>query len=123
MRKILAILPVACALVSCNHHDSGNEPAKQAPKQDQKAAADKTEPVSITSWTDKTELFMEYPPLVAGQSSRFAVHFTAMGPSFKAVRAGSVNVVLEREGKEQTFTATGPSRPGIFGVDVKPDSA
>ena len=66
---------------------------------------------------------MEYPPLVAGQSARFAVHFTAMGPSFKAVRAGSVNVVLEREGKEQTFTATGPSRPGIFGVDVKPDSA
>src|SRR3954468_3862045 len=123
MSKILAILAVACVLVSCNRHDSANEPAKQASKQEQKAEAEKPEPVSVTSWTEKTELFMEYPPLVAGQSARFAVHFTAMGPSFKAVRAGSVNVVLERQGKEQTFTANAPSRPGIFGVDVKPDSA
>ena len=38
--------------------------------------APKAEPVAlnVTHWTEKTELYMEYPPLVAGQSARFAVH-------------------------------------------------
>jgi nitrous oxide reductase accessory protein NosL len=27
-----------------------------------------------TSWTSMTELYMEHPPLVAGQTVRFAVH-------------------------------------------------
>ena len=41
-------------------------------------AAPVAEPASldVTSWTDKSELFMEYPPLVAGQTVRFAVHLT-----------------------------------------------
>ena len=29
---------------------------------------------SVTIWTDSTELFMEYPPLVVGQESAFAGH-------------------------------------------------
>ena len=34
-----------------------------------KAEPEKAEPptLDVTSWTDKTELFMEYPPLVAGR--------------------------------------------------------
>ena len=30
--------------------------------------------LDLTHWTDTTELFMEYPPLVAGQAPLFAVH-------------------------------------------------
>ena len=33
---------------------------------------------SVTNWTAKTELFMEYPPLVAGRTSRFAIHLTRL---------------------------------------------
>ena len=28
------------------------------------------EPVAVTNWTDRTELFMEYPPLVADGAGR-----------------------------------------------------
>ena len=38
------------------------------------APAHEAEPPSldVTSWTEKSELFMEHPPLVAGHSARFA---------------------------------------------------
>ena len=35
------------------------------------AAPQEPEPVVVTRWTDKTELFLEYPPLQAGETSRF----------------------------------------------------
>ena len=34
--------------------------------------------LDVTHWTDKTELFMEYPPLVAGRAALFAVHLTKL---------------------------------------------
>ena len=49
-----------------------------------KAAEPQPHPESLTDWTTKTELFMEYPPLVAGQTSRFAVHLTRLD-NFKPV--------------------------------------
>ena len=81
------------------------------------------EALSVTRWTDKTELFAEYPPLVLGQSSRFAIHLTYLEP-FKAVTEGRVEVHLRGGGgPEEVFSADAPSRPGIFGVDVKPAHA
>ena len=32
--------------------------------------------VAVTHWTGSTELFMEYSSLVAGQTSRAAIHLT-----------------------------------------------
>jgi cobalt-zinc-cadmium efflux system membrane fusion protein len=78
------------------------------------------EPLSVTQWTDRTELFAEYPPLVVGETSRFAIHLTRLD-SFKALLEGRVEVRLSGGGgPAETFAADGPSRPGIFGVDVKP---
>jgi len=77
----------------------------------------------VTHWTEHSELFAEYPPLVAGQTSRFAVHFTTLR-DFKAVRSGRVTVTLRGgSGDTQSFSADSPSRPGIFGVDVRPAAA
>jgi hypothetical protein len=40
---------------------------------------------------------------------------------FKAVTEGAVDVQLkDSAGQTQSFSAAAPSRPGIFGVDVKP---
>ena len=76
-------------------------------------------PESFTNWTTKTELFMEYPPLVAGQTSRFAVHLTRLD-NFKPVGKGRVEVRLSGAGGlPLIFSTDSPSRPGIFGVDVK----
>ena len=34
--------------------------------------------LNVTDWTDKTELYMEYPPLVTGRTTLFAVHLTRL---------------------------------------------
>jgi RND family efflux transporter MFP subunit len=86
------------------------------------AATEETglEPLSVTQWTGKSEVFAEYPPLVVGQTSRFAIHLTDIS-NFNPVTSGQVEVRLEGGGAApETFRVDAPSRPGIFGVDVKP---
>lgn len=78
------------------------------------------EPLAVTQWTGKTELFAEYAPLVVGQTSRFAIHLTRLD-TLKALTAGRVEVHLRGgSGPAEVFTVESPSRPGIFGVDVTP---
>jgi membrane fusion protein, heavy metal efflux system len=84
------------------------------------AAPEEPETLSVTRWTGKTELFAEYPPLVVGGTSRFAIHLTWLD-SFKALTEGNVEVRLQGgSGQPEVFRVDAPSRPGIFGVDVKP---
>src|SRR5688572_28402966 len=79
--------------------------------------------ISVTRWAGKTELFAEYPPLVTGEVSRFAIHLTRIA-DFKAVIEGEVIVELQSNGRVlETFRTDKPSRPGIFGVDVRPTQA
>jgi membrane fusion protein, heavy metal efflux system len=76
--------------------------------------------LSMTRWTEKTELFAEYPPLAVGSTSRFAIHLTRLD-DFKALTEGNVEVRLEGgSAQPEVFRVDAPSRPGIFGVDVKP---
>lgn len=85
-------------------------------------AAVPKEPVglSVTRWTETTELFAEYPPLVVGSISRFAIHLTRLD-SFKPLPTGRVEVRLQGgSAQPEVFQVDAPSRPGIFGVDVKP---
>ncbi len=89
----------------------------------QQAAEPEPHPESFTNWTGKTELFAEYPPLITGRISRFAVHLTRLD-TFKPVTAGRVEIHLtDANGKLERFTTAAPSRPGIFGVDVKPTTS
>jgi RND family efflux transporter MFP subunit len=77
----------------------------------------------VTRWTGKTELFAEYPPLAVGSTSRFAIHLTRLD-TFKALTDGTVEVRLQGgSGAPEVFRVSAPSRPGIFGVDVKPAQA
>ncbi len=87
------------------------------------ATAEEPEALSVTRWTDETELFAEYPPLAIGSTSRFAIHLTRLD-SFKPLTEGSVEVRLQGvSGQPEVFRVDAPSRPGIFGVDVKPAQA
>jgi len=54
--------------------------------------------LDVTNWTDKTELFMEHPPLVAGETVRFAVHLTRMS-DFSALNAGRPHIELTPESR------------------------
>jgi RND family efflux transporter MFP subunit len=84
------------------------------------ASDDGREALSVTRWTSTTELFAEYPALVAGETSRFAIHLTRLD-TFKPLTDGRVEVQL-RGGTQapEVFRVEAPSRPGIFGVDVTP---
>ena len=87
------------------------------------AAPEEPESLSVTRWTEKTELFAEYPPLAVGSTSRFAIHLTRLN-DFKALTEGNVEVRLEGgSAQPEVFRVDAPSRPGIFGVDVKPTHA
>ncbi|PHR23100.1 MAG: efflux transporter periplasmic adaptor subunit [Fluviicola sp.] len=75
--------------------------------------------LSHTIWTDKTELFVEFKPLVVGQNTRFAAHFSEM-EQFKAITEGKVTVSLikNKTGIRQTVDA--PDSPGIFKPSITP---
>jgi cobalt-zinc-cadmium efflux system membrane fusion protein len=86
------------------------------------AAPEEPEALSVTRWTDKTELFAEYPALAVGSTSRFAIHLTRLD-GFKALTEGHVEVRLEGGAAPEAFRVDAPTRPGIFGIDVKPTQA
>src|SRR5688572_6535724 len=76
MRRAMHIgmcLVIAASGVACGRE--APEPEAELPTLD------------VTHWTDKTELFMEYPPLVAGQAALYAVHLTGLS-DFSAMTAG-----------------------------------
>ena len=84
-------------------------------------AVEEPQPVVETRWTTRSELFVEYPPLVEGKTSRFAIHFTDLS-TFEPLTAGRAEVHLTGA-RDQEFTMDTPGRPGIFGVDVTPTQA
>jgi cobalt-zinc-cadmium efflux system membrane fusion protein len=74
--------------------------------------------LDVTSWTDKTELFMEYPVLAAGETRRFAVHLTRLS-DFSALANGTPRVEFTPAGGGASTVLAGsaPSRPGAFRVE------
>src|SRR5262245_41600767 len=76
--------------------------------------------LDVTSWTKQTELYMEHPPLVAGQTVRFAVHLTRLA-DFQALNAGRPSIELSPESGGQPVVLPGsePLRPGAFRVEGK----
>ena len=74
--------------------------------------------LDVTSWTDKSELFMEHPPFVAGRAIRFAVHLTTLR-DFSALNAGRPHIEMTPEGggSPVTIPGTPPLRPGAFRVE------
>jgi cobalt-zinc-cadmium efflux system membrane fusion protein len=75
--------------------------------------------LDVTHWTEKTELFMEYPPLVAGQEALYAVHLTRLS-DFSAMTAGRPRLEFTPEsgGVPVVLQGNEPSRPGVFRVQA-----
>lgn len=80
--------------------------------------------LNVTHWTDTTELYMEYPPLVTGRSARFAVHLTKLD-DFHALTAGipSLEFIPDGGGSSAVLRGSPPSRPGAFRIDGTPPPA
>ncbi|MFH1320471.1 MAG: efflux RND transporter periplasmic adaptor subunit [Bacteroidota bacterium] len=114
-KLIISFVSIAALLASCNNgsHEHGEEAH----------TGTEPEPLAYTLYTDKTELFVEFKPLVAGNVSKFAAHFTKLGKNFKAITEGSVTVGLIGNKKQPDNKVDSPSSPGIFRFTLKPENA
>lgn len=107
---VLAFLAMSChkkAEDAHAHNEDGSHVGEEIPRLD------------YTIWSDKTELFVEFPALIVGSPSKFAAHFTVL-ENHQPVREGSVTVSLIKEGKGIRNTAKEPSSPGIFSPAIQP---
>jgi len=106
MRYLFTIVLTASVVAACGRTNDAPAVKPEAPTLD------------VTSWTDKTELFMEHPPLVTGQTTRFAVHLTRMA-DFTALNAGkpAIEMTPESGGSPVTLPGSEPLRPGAFRVE------
>jgi membrane fusion protein, heavy metal efflux system len=107
MRMIPALLLTLVATTGCRR-------PSEAPKAEPTA-------LNVANWTAVSELYMEYPPLVAGHSALFAVHLTKLD-DFKALNAGtpSIEFVPEGGGAPTDLRGSPPTRPGAFRVEGTP---
>jgi RND family efflux transporter MFP subunit len=112
--RMFAIAFLALMMVSCSQTkplETKSSPAVAVPER-------RTE--STTVWSARTELYLEYPELVQGEESRFAIHLTKLD-DFKPVPSGRSEVkVTYEDGGSEAFSTDAPSKAGIFGVTVKP---
>jgi RND family efflux transporter MFP subunit len=78
--------------------------------------------MSITHYTDTTELFVEFQKLVKGEQTGFAAHTTLIIPAgFQAVTTGKMTVVLSGGGQPEERAEGGMSAsPGIFRIVITP---
>ena len=108
--RIVAGVALAGSLAACGR--GAMEPESDVPTLD------------VTGWTKHTELFMEYPPLVGGQTALFAVHLTRLS-DFSAMTAGRPRLEFTPEsgGAPAVLQGDEASRPGVFRVEAAAPAA
>ena len=79
--------------------------------------------VNHALYSQKTELFEEYAPLIVGQTVRSTAHLTKLGDTFLAYTDATVDVTLTIEGVAINGHADKPERPGVFRVFLTPTKA
>lgn len=90
---------------------------KRAPAGDVSAQ----QPISITKWTNNTELFVEFSSLVVGKETPLAVHLTDLN-TFQPVSVDTLTTTLEsQDGSSITVRTETPVVPGIYRPVVKPN--
>ena len=107
-----AVVFFAVLLCACSRNPQASAPTPKA---------ETPEPLKATVWTDRGELYLEYPALIAGQKERFAIHLTRLA-DFKAVKDARCEVHLTGATPE-VFPCDPSTHPGIFGANVEPKSA
>jgi RND family efflux transporter MFP subunit len=75
--------------------------------------------LSYTLFSEKLELFVEFPALAVGQISTFAVHFTVL-ENYKPVSEGALTVSIIKDGKGIRHSIAAPTSPGIFRPSLQP---
>ena len=108
---------ILATLAACGHGRDHDKP------HDDHGASTELPGQSVTLWTERTELFMEYQPLVVGKETRFAAHVT-IDATGKPVTTGTATITLAMPGTAPLVsTADAPANPGIFRPTLTPTRA
>lgn len=75
--------------------------------------------LNFTLFSDSLELFVEFPALVADQTSTFAAHFTDLA-TYRPLTAGKLTVSLIQGSKGLRSAVDSPASPGIFRPALQP---
>ncbi|MCR9015289.1 efflux RND transporter periplasmic adaptor subunit [Aquiflexum gelatinilyticum] len=113
MKKVFTLLAWLLIIAfSCNQpHDHSHDEEEAIP------------PVAFTSYSDKTELFVDFPYLIAGKPTTLMVHLTRLGEKFQPIQNGKITVNLNIEGKTNSIKTESQSNPGIYEVEIIPEIA
>ncbi|HSW44522.1 MAG TPA: efflux RND transporter periplasmic adaptor subunit [Phycisphaerae bacterium] len=121
----ILIFPAAltmCVIAGCNRKtpvssdEHGHGPPAHDAHGDGHAHGDAEgpEPVVVTLFTPKVELFMEYPQLVKGREAEFLAHFSVLATG-EPVRSGSLTFeATSPDGKIVSQRLDAPKRDGLF---------
>ena len=110
MQKIMLLGLCCIGFTSCN-------------KKEQAKEGSALEPLAYTLYTENSELFVEFKPLVVGETSKFAAHFTVLGENFKALTDAKITVSLIVGDQGIKNSVDAPSSPGIFRLALSPKTA
>ena len=113
-----ALFLSACGDAGHQHAKDGSHPAAGDAGHGHAPGAEK-----ITHFSERTELFVEFPRLVVGEKSAFAAHLTTVA-DFRALAVAKVSVILSGGGlPDEVFVNDKPSQPGIFRPEAQPKAA
>jgi cobalt-zinc-cadmium efflux system membrane fusion protein len=124
LNPLRTLLLIACAagLAACGDKQVSDKHANDKPVSAPHAGhGDGGE--KLTHFTERSELFVEFPRLVVGEKAAFAAHLSQLS-DFKAITAGKVTLRLSGNGQpDEVFSVDSASQPGIFRPEATPKQA
>jgi len=112
-----SMIILALCLIACNSNKSDQAYNMEG---NHISASANIPVISHTIWTAKTELFVEFPALIVGNTSRFAAHFTMLD-GHRPVKEGKVTVRLIKENDGISQETDTPASPGLFIPSLEPE--
>lgn len=119
MKQLIAAWILVISIAACKGKSSEDHPHTA----DGGHPEEELQALSYTLYSGKSELFVEFKPLVAGQTSKFAAHLTKLGEQFLPYTEGTVTISLLQGDKGLKNTAAAPASPGIFRLALQPSQA
>ena len=109
-----SVLLVGCGDESSDGHSHGGDEHSHSATQTAEEH-DHGSGVTMTVWSERVEIFAEYPTMVAGETSApWAVHVTRLNGS-RPLTEGVLTLRFRRpDGAAYVHTVEGPPEPGIF---------
>jgi len=117
MRYLIVFLSLAIS--SCQSEENDEQKHAHDELGNHISTTEAVPSTNYTIWTDKTELFVEFPALIVGKNSRFLAHFTSMN-KHKPILEGNLTVSLIKGSKGIRHKVEYPGSPGIFTPTLQP---